>query len=237
MRGCAYRSADSSSLRPARLARAARMAHSSRSSRLSLSAVAGLDRALKTVSSEKLSEQELKNVLARPRIDFTSIHGTVRAGAPRLLPPPRAAPPRQPSALVALRRSRRSWTASGSAAMRPSRSTPQSLTGCSWRRSASGSRSAAPRRRQRVIGGAALSLRSSLCSLGAGLAAPARAGWHRRPAARRHPGDGRRLSAAAAAAPLHPPHPPRPSRPTSRPTSAAPCRRRRTCRRRSCLPR
>lgn len=52
-------------------------AHRSRSGRLSLSAVASTERMLKTVNAETLSDQEIKNLLQRPRIDFTSILSTV----------------------------------------------------------------------------------------------------------------------------------------------------------------
>lgn len=48
-----------------------------RSGRLHVSAVASIERTLKTVSSENLSEEELKKLLQRPRIDFTSILSTV----------------------------------------------------------------------------------------------------------------------------------------------------------------
>jgi hypothetical protein len=47
-----------------------------RSGRLSTSAVAGRE-ALKTVSAENLSPQEIARLLARPRIDFSSILKTV----------------------------------------------------------------------------------------------------------------------------------------------------------------
>lgn len=50
----------------------------SRSGRLHVNAVAtGIERTVKTVSSENLTEDELKKLLQRPRIDFTSILGTV----------------------------------------------------------------------------------------------------------------------------------------------------------------
>jgi hypothetical protein len=47
--------------------------------RLTNSAVAGGVDALKTVSAENLSPQEISRLLARPRIDFSSILKTVRA--------------------------------------------------------------------------------------------------------------------------------------------------------------
>lgn len=49
----------------------------SRSGRLSLNAVAQAERMLKSVSAENLSDVEIKKLLQRPRIDFTSILGTV----------------------------------------------------------------------------------------------------------------------------------------------------------------
>jgi hypothetical protein len=48
-----------------------------RSGRLSLNAVAQAERMLKSVSAETLSDVEIKKLLQRPRIDFTSILGTV----------------------------------------------------------------------------------------------------------------------------------------------------------------
>lgn len=42
------------------------------------SAVTGLEQALRVYDVEKLSPAELKAVLARPRIDFSSILATVR---------------------------------------------------------------------------------------------------------------------------------------------------------------
>jgi hypothetical protein len=39
--------------------------------------VASIERTLKSVSAENLSEDEIKKLLQRPRIDFTSILGTV----------------------------------------------------------------------------------------------------------------------------------------------------------------
>lgn len=72
------------SLASARLAgRAIRRAMSAQKhgrGRLSVAAVASVERMLKTVSAENLSEQEIKKLLARPRIDFTSILGTVSSG-------------------------------------------------------------------------------------------------------------------------------------------------------------
>lgn len=53
-----------------------------RSGRLHVSAVASIERTLKTVSSENLTEEELQKLLQRPRIDFTSILSTV---SPQLL--------------------------------------------------------------------------------------------------------------------------------------------------------
>jgi hypothetical protein len=49
----------------------------SRSGRLHINAVASIERTLKSVSAENLSEDEIKKLLQRPRIDFTSILGTV----------------------------------------------------------------------------------------------------------------------------------------------------------------
>jgi hypothetical protein len=49
----------------------------SRSGRLSLNAVAQAERMLKSVSAETLSDVEIKKLLQRPRIDFTSILSTV----------------------------------------------------------------------------------------------------------------------------------------------------------------
>jgi hypothetical protein len=49
----------------------------SRSGRLNANAVASVERALKTVSADNLSDGEIKSLLARPRIDFTSILNTV----------------------------------------------------------------------------------------------------------------------------------------------------------------
>lgn len=49
----------------------------SRSGRLNANAVASVERALRTVSADNLSDGEIKHLLARPRIDFTSILNTV----------------------------------------------------------------------------------------------------------------------------------------------------------------
>lgn len=53
------------------------MPNRSRSGRLHINAVASIERTLKSVSAENLSEDEIKKLLQRPRIDFTSILGTV----------------------------------------------------------------------------------------------------------------------------------------------------------------
>lgn len=49
-----------------------------------MAAVAGIDRALKRYQYDQLTEQDMKTVLARPRIDFTSILSTVRLSRRRL---------------------------------------------------------------------------------------------------------------------------------------------------------
>lgn len=54
----------------------------SRSGRLSVHAVASVERALKRVSVENLSDQEIKALLARPRIDFSSILDVVSVAWP-----------------------------------------------------------------------------------------------------------------------------------------------------------
>jgi hypothetical protein len=51
----------------------------SKSGRPHVNAVASVDRVLKTASAETLSEEEVKKLLQRPRIDFSSILSTVRA--------------------------------------------------------------------------------------------------------------------------------------------------------------
>jgi hypothetical protein len=53
-------------------------AHRSKSSKLSVNSIASAERMLKAVSAEALNDQEIKKLLQRPRIDFSSILGTVR---------------------------------------------------------------------------------------------------------------------------------------------------------------
>ena len=66
--------------------------YSSRSSRsyprcvMSSAVTSGLEQALRVYDVEKLSPQELKAVLARPRIDFSSILATVRGASRRYSP-------------------------------------------------------------------------------------------------------------------------------------------------------
>jgi hypothetical protein len=51
--------------------------------------VASAERMLKTVSAENLGEDEIKSLLARPRIDFSAILGTVRSAQDGRHPPRR----------------------------------------------------------------------------------------------------------------------------------------------------
>lgn len=53
-------------------------AHRGRSGRLSVNAIASAEQVLKTVSADNLSNDEIKKLLQRPRIDFSSILNTVR---------------------------------------------------------------------------------------------------------------------------------------------------------------
>jgi hypothetical protein len=67
-----------------------------RSGRLSLNAVAQAERMIKSVSAETLSDVEIKKLLQRPRIDFTSILSTVGGLAAAAAAPAASGPLSQP---------------------------------------------------------------------------------------------------------------------------------------------
>lgn len=73
---CGYRKSGSQKS-SVRAASAGMASNRSRSGRLHVNAVASIEKTLKTVSAETISEEEIKKLMQRPRIDFTSILGTV----------------------------------------------------------------------------------------------------------------------------------------------------------------